>query len=124
MSARPWWRRRRLLRLFERNGLLSPDAAENMRQRQHRGDGSLETSVAVEGGPLIEPIGASHDAGASIPSVCHPRRVDFAHSHQVTAVCRLEYDAARATPVTRRPNGSLEFLSVRPAAPGLCERLG
>ena len=42
--------RRRLLRLFERNGLLSPDAAENMRQRRHRGGGSLDTSVAVGGG--------------------------------------------------------------------------
>ncbi len=40
--------RRRVLRLFEHNGLLSPEAAENMRQWRHGGGFSLDASVAVE----------------------------------------------------------------------------
>ena len=40
--------RRRVLRLFERNCLLSPEAAENMREWRHGGGFSLDASVAVE----------------------------------------------------------------------------
>ncbi len=37
-----------MLRLFERNGLLNPKAAENMRQWGHGGGFSLHASVTVE----------------------------------------------------------------------------
>ncbi|TFH50501.1 MAG: hypothetical protein E4H01_02230 [Lysobacterales bacterium] len=40
--------RHRVLRLFERNGLLNPEAAENMREWRHGGGFSLNAGVAVE----------------------------------------------------------------------------
>jgi len=40
--------RRRALRLFERNGLLSPEAAENMREWRHGGGFSVDASIAVK----------------------------------------------------------------------------
>jgi len=40
--------RHRVLCLFERNGLLSPEAAENMREWRHGGGFSVDASVAVE----------------------------------------------------------------------------
>jgi len=40
--------RRRVLRLFERAGLLDPEAAENMREWRHAGGFSLDASVTVE----------------------------------------------------------------------------
>jgi len=40
--------RHRVLRLFERNGFLSPEAADNMREWRHGGGFSVDASVAVE----------------------------------------------------------------------------
>jgi len=40
--------RHRVLRLFERDGLLSPEATDNMREWRHGGGFSLDASVAIE----------------------------------------------------------------------------
>ncbi len=40
--------RRRVLSLFERKGLLTPEAAENMRQWQHGGGFSFDASVVID----------------------------------------------------------------------------
>ncbi len=40
--------RRRVLSLFERKGLLTPEAAENMRRWQHGGGFSFDASVVID----------------------------------------------------------------------------